>query len=228
MQLDKFFCVQCGEQFRTRYPLKKLAIAGILACLSGSVAIFLYYQTRRPVVTIASTYASPIITPAVSPTSPALPQAIKSAERQPQPSPVVTRFASSPPTPTPTPLPFSPLRKVEPMLIASEPFTLHAKKYASYVVKVGVNQRHVRLVGEIKVRGGDQDIWVGVLTEQEFGNFQAGEPYGLVYATNLVGAQILNVPLSPGSYRVVMSNQHAQFLSKHVYPRLLMWFVGTE
>jgi len=249
LQLEKFFCVQCGKQFRTRYPLKKLVLAAVLACLSGSLALFLYLGTRQPAAMIPSTNASPALSPTASPNNlplremkatkqlsvdtPPLPKgktvSLDNAKSESQSSPSSTRFLPAPsPSPSPTPLPFSPLRKAEPLLIAGTPFTLHARRHASYIVKVGLNQRHARLVGEIKVRGGDQDVWVGVLTEQEFGNFAEGQSYGLVYGTNLVSSQILNVPLSPGNYRVVISNQHAQFLSKHVYPRLLMWFVWAE
>lgn len=219
LQPDKFFCVQCGNQFKSKYPIKTLGLAAVFALICLGIGAFTYFDRKKPaniIEPLAFVGSLPSPSPTVAPT----PKPVIKTTPRPEPSVKEVPVLS----PISTPSPVSGLLKTDKITIAQYPFNVNPRGYHWIRFFVGINQHNVRLLGNVSVRGGQQDIWVGVLTEAEFENFEAGQPFGLVYGNNMTNFLAINQPLRPGAYRLVFSNKHAQFFSKRVAPNLNIFF----
>jgi len=91
------------------------------------------------------------------------------------------------------------------------------------------DSRPCRLRGRIETtEGGSHDLDVLVLDEDGFANFRYNRRFRPVFEERRTAAVTLDVPLSAGSYYLVLSNRFSNFTSKLVTADDVRWICSNE
>lgn len=97
-------------------------------------------------------------------------------------------------------------------------FIVEPGKYKSVKVVVTAGMSKPTVGGTFSATGGNNDIEVFVMEENQFLNWQNGHKADLAYSSGRVTAGKLNIPLpqEPGAYYVVFSNRFSFITNKAV------------
>ncbi|HKX29381.1 MAG TPA: hypothetical protein VJ302_16915 [Blastocatellia bacterium] len=181
-----------------------LVLAGCAAAVSVSFATLSFYKYRQSPETATQATSPTASSTAASPSPPSSPR------------PTVTTTASPLPTPIPTPQ-----TRLE--TIVNDSIVVRPGHFQSYRFVVKNEYRNARATGQITASGGNRnDIVVIIVDDQGLKEF-SDEGNGAAYFRSTVeSSDNLDVPLPPGVYHVILSNNHARFFKKSVKARLYL------
>ncbi len=178
-----------------------LILAGCAALISASFAVLSFFK---------GTQIFPrdwkISTPTVSPT-------VKGAPTQ----PVVIVETSKTPSQSPSPSPTGSPQELSSRKIVSNNILLERGQFRSYRFVIESSFRNPRVTGSVNVSGGGRnDVDFIIVDDQGLQEFTDERRYSKYYQVRVLSYMNVFVKLRPGTYYVILSNNHARFFPKRV------------
>ena len=159
--------------------------------------------------------AGPTPAPSLRPTPFPTPKRIATPEQTPRPTP--ERAAEDDPNPTATRSPQQPAV----FTIINRQFIVPARHFVPVRFRLVVPST---ISGQFQAYGGNNDIAVAIMSEEEFENYRNGGYYRAYYNTGYITSDTPTVNLPPGTYYLTFDDRKAVIIGKTVIAR----FVATR